>query len=310
MSTKRKVSFYRIGIEHERILPNKQKKCSDITKEEIQKFFMSLYENKMQNIGNGRKAISIRTLRRQVILEVMKVQNSIVFAKIGQENTANTVGLRDSETLKTENVPMTANQQLELFTYCLIDFATGIISYIGINGAPKISAIKYLFADYLGDNYTVYLDSILTDDILTQLVNKSKIGGIRYSVALPPDEILNDSLSLGRNEFDEYRNINRATAEYVITAKRNKNIFVSSSYLSNVISAVQEKFGDHVKSIRVKAKNDNEKMQEYNLFEYNFSKIVDLETDKDVSLLDESDFYSALKTTYDLSKSEIMRYIR
>ena len=54
---------------------------------------------------------------------------------------------------------------------------------------------------------------------------------------------------------------------------------------------------------------NNEKMQTYNLMEYNFSKTVDLYGDNGDSLT-ELTFYKALKNTYEISKNELSEYMR
>lgn len=311
MPKKRKVSFYKLSLEQEIYNNSNKVDSKSLSNEQMENCFKRIYNDNMHNIDNTSKAISVRTLRRQVVVEVTKYEDHMVFAKIGQQNASNTVGLRDNKTLKTEDVPMTPNQQLELFTYCLIDFSTGIVSYIGINGAPRISVLKYLFKDFLEQyNIVAELDSILTNDILEQIVNKDIIGSILISVALPPDEILSETLNLNRDDFDKFRNVKRTTAQYKITATRNRNIFASSSHLSRVFTNIKEKFGDSLKKVSVNAKNANETMQPYDLLEYNFSKTVELNSEKADNLLNESDFYNALKRTYELSKFELQRYIK
>ena len=59
---------------------------------------------------------------------------------------------------------MRESQLLELYTFCLIDFESGIVSYIGINGAPKISAVRNLFDRTLEpeENTSAHLAAIMT----------------------------------------------------------------------------------------------------------------------------------------------------
>lgn len=297
---KRKVSFYKLSLEQDnKILDN----------DKMEKYFKIIYDS-MTDIGNGNKAASVKALNKQVVIEVIDFKDNFAFIKIGQQNAANTVGLRDTTTLKTEIVPMTDTQKLELFTYCIIDFTTGIISYISINGAPRVSALKYLFKDFL-DGYKIKaeLDSILTNDILEQIVHKDIIGKMLISVAVPPDKILAESWCLDRETFDNFRNFKRATLQYNIVADRNKNLFGNSLKLLRLFTSIKETFGHDLKKVSVTAKNNNEKMQTYNLMEYNFSKTVDLYGDNGDSLT-ELTFYKALKNTYEISKNELSEYMR
>lgn len=86
-------------------------------------------------LHDGHRAID---LSGEYVIETISFENHRVFIKTGQQNPSNTVALRDRTTLETENVPMIENQLLELYTFCLIAFVTGMVRYIGINGSKDI----------------------------------------------------------------------------------------------------------------------------------------------------------------------------
>lgn len=116
------------------------------------------------------------------------MKNTVHSSKWAQ-NLQTQLQLRDRTTLETENVPMKENQLLELYTFCLIDFETGIVSYIGINGAPKISAVRNLFEQGVKqeEKVSVHLAAIMTNDILQVLVKKQIISKLSVTVAVPED---------------------------------------------------------------------------------------------------------------------------
>lgn len=80
----------------------------------------------MQELADGHKAINITVSNSQYVVEIIFFKDHRAFIKIGQQNPANTVALRDRTTLETENVPMRKSQLLELYTFCLIDFETTV----------------------------------------------------------------------------------------------------------------------------------------------------------------------------------------
>ena len=90
---------------------------------------------------------------------------------------------------------------------------------------------------------------------------------------------------------------------------RNKNIFTSSSKLAEMIAAIKIKFGDNLQGLTANAKDYNEKSQTYDLLQYNFTKTVVLGRE-DEGLLTLDDFKDALVNTYDLYKTELLRYCR
>lgn len=310
-TNKRKVSFYRLSLEKQTYIPEQNTMQMKILRNnEIEDCFRKIYSNKMIELANGNKAVDVDTSNSSYVIEIIEYTEHVVFAKIGQQNRANTVALRDRHTLESESVPMTATQLLELYTFCLIDFETGIVSYIGINGAPRISAIRELFNKflYIEEKINAKLAAIMTNDILQTLVRKRIISKISLTVAVPSDEILSNTIGLSANDFDTLRNIKTRTATYKIVANRNKNIFESSSNLAELIASVRNKFGNNLKGLSVNAKDSNESSQSYDLLHYYFTKTVNLGGENH-STLSEDDFKIALKDTYSVNKDELLRYI-
>lgn len=310
-SKTRKVSFYRLSLEKRVVVPGlKAGQIKQLSNTDVEEFFKKLYGKKMHELHDGHRAIDLSVSNSEYVIETISFENHRAFIKIGQQNPSNTVALRDRTTLETENVPMTENQLLELYTFCLIDFVTGIVSYIGINGAPRISAIRSLFDKSVepGENITTHLAAIMTKDILDVLVKKHIISKVSVTVAIPEDKILSD-IGLDQKSFDDIRNIKTRTATYKIVGRKNKNIFSSSGKLAELIASIKIKYGDNLKGLSVNARNENEKSQAYDLLQYNFTKTVIL-GNADSTLLTLADFSEALVQTYDTYKEELLKYSR
>jgi len=305
-SKTRKVSFYRLSLQKNVSgSGTKSVQMKQLSNSEIKLCFEKIYIEKMRDITNGHRAINITVLSSQYVLEVISYENDRAFIKIGQQNPANTVALRDRTTLETENVPMKEGQLLELYTFCLIDFETGIVSYIGINGAPRISALRTLFEQKVDQ---VHLAAIMTNDILQILVHKHIISKITVTVSVPEDQILSE-IGLDRESFDSIRNVRTRLITYKLVGRRNKNIFSSKGKLAELVASIKTKYGDNLKKLSANAKNQNEKSQSYDLLQYNFTKTVVL-GQEDLSLLTSDDFKNALIQTYDLYKEELLKYSR
>lgn len=310
-SKTRKVSFYRLSLEKRVVVPGlKAGQIKQLSNTDVEEFFKKLYGKKMHELHDGHRAIDLSVSNSEYVIETISFENHRAFIKIGQQNPSNTVALRDRTTLETENVPMTENQLLELYTFCLIDFVTGIVSYIGINGAPRISAIRSLFDKSVepGENITTHLAAIMTKDILDVLVKKHIISKVSVTVAIPEDKILSD-IGLDEKSFDDIRNIKTRTATYKIVGRKNKNIFSSSGKLAELIASIKMKYGDNLKGLSANARNENEKSQAYDLLQYNFTKTVIL-GNADSTLLTLADFSEALVQTYDTYKEELLKYSR
>lgn len=312
---KRKVSFYKISLERFNFIKETNNvKVDVLSNDELFQYFKKLHDNKMKSLTNNHRATTVSTASGDYVIEIIEFDNDnrYSYIKIGRQNPSNTVALRDTETLETEVVPMSKSQLLELFTYCLIDFKTGIISYIGVNGAPRISVIKSLFDDcfYEDENIEAKLASIMTDDILKTLTRKDIISKLTLTVSIPDDKILSEKIGLNMNDFDSLQNVKTRTVSYKLVASRNKNIFSSSGNLAKFIASITSKLGDNVLRLTANAKDYNENSQVYDLLHYNFTKTVVLEGINDNATANEQLFKDALLDTYRTNKNELLRYCK
>lgn len=305
----RQISFYYLCLEEH--IYNKEKnttKIKTLNNSEVEAEFQKVYDS-MLDLDNGNKAKNVVTVSNDYVIEISEYNEHILYAKIGQQNNASTVALRDKETLETTGVPMTATQLLELFTFFMIDFETGVIAYVGLNGAPKLSAIRGLFDDVLLNfNIHTKLSIIMTDDVLDLLTKKDIISKITLSVAVPDDEILSDVVGLPKNDFDMLENVRTKTATYKLVAQRNKNILKSNSKFIDLITSIREKFGDNLKGIHVNAKNIGESTQTYDLLNYNFTKKVNINEHKGY-YYSEQELIEILRKTYNNNKNDLLKYI-
>ena len=306
MAVQRKVSFYRLSLT--RVIQDNKKKEQLLTNEQVRQKFETIYNN-ATSLSNDTKAVTVMVGTNHYVIEIMSYKEKCAFLKIGQQNPSSTVALRDRKTLESERVPMTETQLLELFTYALIDFDTCIVSYIGINGAPRISAIRGLFDNYYKEAESTYstLAAIMTHDILKTLTKKKTISKLSVTVAVPNDKLLSDVIS-NEDDFHALQNVKNSTATYKITAPRNRTLFKKSSQLAEFIATLKAQYGDKLCKLKANAKDDNEKSECYDLLQYNFTRTVTLGSNKEA--LTYQDYQNALEATYTSHKDDLIRYCR
>lgn len=307
----RKISFYRLSIEKSEPIPGTNThRIIELTNEEVEEHFKIIYENKMRVLPNLHKVTDVALSDGNDYVEVLEYSEHHAFIQIGQPNPSNTVMLRDKITLETENVPMKVTQLLELFTYCYIDFTTGIVSYISISGAPRVSTLRNLFDNAFlhTEGATAKLAVIMTHDVLETLMKKSTISKLTITVAVPEDQVLTD-IGLDKPEFASIGNVRTRTKTYKIVGHRNRSLFKDSSLLEKAVEAIKSKFGGELKSLSANAKNDSEKSEEYDLLQEKFTKTVTFERD-DIESLAPDDFKKILVETYNINKSNLVKYSR
>lgn len=313
MSTKkRKVSFYLLtlakGIKSENNKKLEFKSCSN---SEIEERFKYLYENKMRLVNMDKsRAIDIKTGNGTYVIEVVDYNNHYAFAKIGNQNSSNTVALRDQFTLESQDVPMEVNQTLELYTLFLIDFNTGVVSYIGLNGTPKISVIRDLFElDMEKDTMSARLSAILNRNVVDMVSKKKQLGKAVISIAIPSDEELSRYIT-DKVAYDELRNIKETKLELCFKPERNKPLFDVNEKFLGWVRKMLNLYGEKVQKFSINAKDNNEDMQVYNLLSSKMTSSVILGGDKDYRFYNIEDFKNVLKETYEKNKEDLKRNIR
>ena len=159
----RKVLFYRLSMN------DKQGKI--ISPKELEAKFDKIIQEYMIKIPNSnRYAISIEKENEIFVIELIKKNNKLAFLKLGIQNASNAVALRNGETLESDEVDIAPNQSLETYTYCLIDFATTIVSYVNTNTSPRISVLKDLFEKCYGkEGFSPSMNIIFAPDAIKEI---------------------------------------------------------------------------------------------------------------------------------------------
>lgn len=306
-SVQRKVAFYHLT--QERTGDDRRKYA--VSNADIEVNFQYVY-NQMTVLENQRRAAKIMSGNVKVVVEVVRYDpnDHFAFVKIGHQNHANTTSLRDQNTLEATNVPMQPSQRLELFTYCYIDFTTCIVSYISMNSAPRVSALRAMFDHYLLSDFKASssFSAIMSADIIDMIKNK-RTSKLVVSVAVPNDDVLEESINVSKRAFYKLQNIKKVGYTYTISARRFKNIFNNPEEVGEVVAAIKEEHGDNLQALKVNAKAEGEDSQMYDLLQHSLTHKVTFDVD-DISMLTADDFFNSLSACYQSQKQDLIRYIR
>lgn len=305
-SIQRKVAFYYLS--QERTGEDRIKHAVELPF--IEANFQHIY-GKMNVLSNGHHAEKILYNNVKLVVEVIQynADSHLAFISIGYQNHANTTALRDQATLELSSVPMEPSQKLEVFTYCLIDFSTGVVSHISLTSAPRVGALRAMFDHYLLSEYKTSssLSAIMSSDIIEMIKNK-RASKITVSVAVPNDVILSKRIGVSPNAFDRLRNIKKVGYTYTISARRLRNIFNSPADVGAVVAAIKEEHGAELQGLKVNAKDEGEESQAYDLLQHSITKKVSFDTE-DISALTPEDFRTSLTNCYNANKHDLIRYI-
>ena len=306
-SVQRKVAFYHLT--QERSGENHKKYA--VSNEAIEENFKYAY-GRMTVLENQRHAAKILNGNIKIVVEVVRYNpdEHFAFIKIGHQNHANTTSLRDQNTLEATSVPMQPSQRLELFTYCYLDFTTGIVSYLGLATAPRIGALRAMFDHYLLSEFKTSssFSAIMSSDII-DMVKSRRVSKLMVSVAVPNDEVLSENINVSRGAFDKLQHVKKVGYTYSISARRFKNMFNSPAEVGEVVAAIKDEHGANLQALKVNAKAEGEDTQIYDLLQHSLTHQVTFDVD-DISMLTTDDFFNSLSACYRAKKQDLLRYVR
>lgn len=316
-TSKRKVSFYLMnfrktikeieGIENKAI-------HKDIKSEELYPCLVEMIEKSFIETKNKTKACKISMSGDDVYIELIEFTKEYSVFKIGHEKATNTYDIINKNTYDSAEVPINDNESLEMYTYCIFDHNNFVCAIIDIYGAPMLASLRTMFSRFFIENYKddeifVSYSSILTRDIIKQLTVKEVISNVTAEIAIPQSRILDEFSYVERNHFKNLQNVKTTTVTFNLVSERGKNLFVDDNQLMLMFENAKEKFGDSLKKFCVKARDNDEPMDQYNLLEHRFTRRINL-TNDDVNKLSQKDIVSALKNVYTRNLSDINNFIR
>ncbi|WP_080872534.1 hypothetical protein [Oceanobacillus timonensis] len=265
--------------------------------------FMDLIDNYSENNClrlNGE-------FEENVVLEILNVSERYIYARIGKQQDILTVHLRDTETLEPSEIERVGNQQLEIFTYLLIERENYIISFLREQSAPSIQELGKLVSNFLGPNWELHseISSVMIDDAIPILANKDIIGSMEYKVAVPSDELLDiDQLGLNRQQFEMLTNQKNIDFTVKLVAERNRDAFENRGALRGFFESI----ADVARNIKIKAKNNNEYMQTFKLEDSPFTRNERFDFDREAENI-QNEIRERLEYVFETNRDDILRLV-
>lgn len=302
------IYFHKINLT-EKIIDTKNNKV--IIKNKSDNELKTLVESLITKDKLQNNCLLLEEGKNQETLEIISDDEKYIFARIGKIKDFKSVHFRNIVTLKSSPITKAANQEIEIFTYILIDKNNFVISFLRESSAPSIRKISGLKRYFTNQNLDLEISAITIKDVLRVLKNKDTVSSISYLISVPADKIIDiDEIGLSEKDFEYYSNIKTTTIEVKMVAGRNKNIFKNfKDNIDSFVSGLKKLKTGEMKGITFKAKNKNEYTQSYNIFDDIFCKKVQFKFNAEVSNLTE-EIKNKLISTYETNKTELMDYIK
>lgn len=276
---------------------------------------VSVLDQEIESIITNKAINDCLTLElgfNQETFEVLNITDKYIYARIGKMKDILTMQLRDRETLESATITKGAGQELEIFTYLLIDRKNYVISYLSEQSAPGVHKLENLIPAYSkNENLRIVVYAITVKDVLEILKKKTTISKIQYKISIPSSSILNiDELNLSENEYENYQNLSYTTIDVSLVGEPKKNIVKRFEQLGDLLKRVTNLPLGKSKQVTIYAKGtmENDYSHAYQLFGDSFCKKTKFKFDRDA--VDSSkEIEQQLVTVYETNKSEILEFI-
>lgn len=273
--------------------------------------FQAVVDNLMKPIGaTGHKAALIDLSDGTFVIELVKQEDHVSYLKLGINNPVNSVALRDSSTLEANSLRVGPNQSLEIYTFCIIDFETRVLSYVGMNGSPRVSIIKDWLNRILFLDYYTTLALIYSPDILSVLSKKKRVTTLKVDIAIPSDSEL-ENIGVSEPTFDELRGKLTRTVSYVVRAGRGKSLIDNPSMIETVfrriLHGVEE---ESIELLKAYGKNEGEiNAQPFDLLDYGVTVSESINR-SDYDTGDDESRMKIIRSVYNSKKEDLLSFIR
>jgi hypothetical protein len=304
---KTKVYFYKMDIFTQVYLKN-DLKLDTVRKiyypeRVLFKEFDNIYKTKTIN-----NSIALEKGNNQVTLEFIYFEKDFMFARMGRISDANRVHIRNKIDFSYKEIERDKDEGIEIYTYFLLNFNTGIISFITGLGTPQITKLNNLIK--LGSKkYDTEIVPIINSDVIEIVKNKPIISKFQVKIALPSDEILDmEHLGLSLRDFINIKDLKYQTIDITIKAEREKNVFNLSRMIEDVINKIKSLKIGQIKTLMAEAKDLNGEIESYNFLEEKF--IQQIKINEEQREEGPKTIFKALKDIYEKHEATLKKFCR
>ncbi len=168
-------------------------------------------------------------------------------------------------------------QGIEVYTYVMLDYGTGILSIINEQSAPGIHTINLILKKY-NDSYYLKFVPVPNPNGIKRIyeAKEPKISQIEIEVPIPGADALEQMFKWKVKDILEVQE-GTLKATMRISGIGRQTITDGEEETKGVIDCIKERISDYNKA-KVHAKAAGVKMQDYSFFDENFAYLVDIPT--------------------------------
>jgi len=173
---------------------------------------LDIFTSESKNVTKNNNISTLHFIHEQLSVQIdytdTPINDNLLFFRIGQEKKYETILIRNKETYSTQGIYTAPNENnfMENYTYFLMDFKLGIISYVDSPDVPSIYIVENMVNYCMSDCITLQLQPIVDPKYVDTLIKGGiLIKDIEYSMQMPSNEILSalNLFTMDKNELSQ-----------------------------------------------------------------------------------------------------------
>lgn len=243
----------------------------------LRRIYREIFNNNCVNNETCR-ALSLSNNEDQITLDIITENDEYLFCRVGKRKDDNSMLLRDYDTYNSDDVltPEDARTKgVEIFTYFLLNYNSGIFSIVSTQSAPSERIINNIVANY-NEEYRTEIMNIPNTETVTSLYEPgSYVSKVILRLPIPNAQYLEDVLELEESEIlsivqDDIREL---TLE--IKGEPRRPLTADDSKVKKLVKTALNVKDEYNKAV-IRGRAPDDKTQDYDLKAQVFSYPIDI----------------------------------
>ena len=212
------------------------------------------------------------------VADIFSYKDNSLFMRVSSQKPSGGYLRRDY----TTNVPAGVlegtsedKEGIEVYTYALLDYETGIFSIVNQQSAPSHRIINYFFTKY-NVNYFMDFKAIPNPDGISRIYEavEPRISQVEIEVPVPSAEVLEQMFGWDAKDIMDIQG-NGLKATMKLSSVDRKVITDTDGETKGLIDCIKSRITDYNKA-KVRAKASGVKTRDYSFFDENFSYPIEI----------------------------------
>lgn len=244
----------------------------------IKDLLVSIIEENSKDV-NGFKVLDLtRDNDLHYVADIFSYKEQKLFMRVSNQKPSGGYLRRNYTTNIPAGVLGTLSEDkegIEVYTYALLDYESGIFSIVNQQSAPNYKIINYFFSKYNVDYYMEFT-AIPNPDGISRIyaAKEPRISQIEIEVPVPSADVLEQMFGWKAKDILDVQG-RGLKATMRLSGMDRRVITDTEEESKGLIDCIKEKIIDYNKA-KVRAKADGIKTRDYSFFDENFSYPVEI----------------------------------